>query len=397
MGTRWLGKLLALVAVVGATNAYAEFDFNGGYFRTGGGFSSEGGKQVAFEAPGSESKYRLGNETGTYMELMLNYTLAKAEDGSTFKVHFMPAMYIPYAQGFDNLDTVAAKSWIFQQIYAEGIDIPFLNGGKAWVGKKYYKRHDVHIIDYFYWLGTGEGGGIEDINAGPLKLSYAAFFLGADANQKSAGLRHDIQASVAIPDGELIFGLQLSHGIAKDIKYKTGFGANFQWTQKLLGGENHLFAGYGLGGLSSRDLLLSTANDKVFRIVENLVFQLDKDFSGSLVGVWVNKAPEAGGKSNWVSVGGRLIYGVADHVKLALEVGEDYVKPEVGDAASVTKITFAPSLAPTTGHWSRPELRLFATYALWNTAARATVGDKIYAGTDKSGGLTYGLQAEAWW
>src|SRR5215469_14175023 len=45
------------------------FEFHG-YFRSGYGLNSVGGQQVAFEAPGADAKYRLGNETETFAELI---------------------------------------------------------------------------------------------------------------------------------------------------------------------------------------------------------------------------------------------------------------------------------------------------------------------------------------
>ena len=45
------------------------FEFHG-YFRSGYGLNSEGGQQVAFEAPGAGAKYRLGNEAETYGEFI---------------------------------------------------------------------------------------------------------------------------------------------------------------------------------------------------------------------------------------------------------------------------------------------------------------------------------------
>jgi maltoporin len=45
------------------------FEFHG-YFRSGYGLNSLGGQQVAFQAPGADAKYRLGNETETYAELI---------------------------------------------------------------------------------------------------------------------------------------------------------------------------------------------------------------------------------------------------------------------------------------------------------------------------------------
>src|SRR6516165_1041975 len=45
------------------------FEFHG-YFRSGYGLNGKGGQQVAFQAPGSGAKYRLGNEAETYGELI---------------------------------------------------------------------------------------------------------------------------------------------------------------------------------------------------------------------------------------------------------------------------------------------------------------------------------------
>src|SRR5712664_1334683 len=45
------------------------FEFHG-YFRSGYGLNSKGGAQVAFQAPGADAKYRLGNETETYGEFI---------------------------------------------------------------------------------------------------------------------------------------------------------------------------------------------------------------------------------------------------------------------------------------------------------------------------------------
>ncbi len=51
--------------------------------------------------------------------------------------------------------------------------IPSLPGAAIWAGKRYYKRHDVHINDYYYWDVSGPGAGIEDIDLGFAKASVA--------------------------------------------------------------------------------------------------------------------------------------------------------------------------------------------------------------------------------
>ena len=49
------------------------FEYHG-YLGSGYGLNSVGGQQVAFEAPGTEVKYRLGNEAETYGEFILSTT-----------------------------------------------------------------------------------------------------------------------------------------------------------------------------------------------------------------------------------------------------------------------------------------------------------------------------------
>ncbi|WP_176203892.1 carbohydrate porin, partial [Salmonella enterica] len=43
-----------------------------------------------------------------------------------------------------------------------------------WAGKRFYQRHDVHMIDFYYWDISGPGAGIENIDLGFGKLSLAA-------------------------------------------------------------------------------------------------------------------------------------------------------------------------------------------------------------------------------
>ena len=66
----------------------------------------------------------------------------------------------------------------------------------------------------------------------------------------------------------------------------------------------------------------------------------------------------------------------------------------------MTKFTIAPTLATGPDFWNRPELRLYATHAKWNTAANAAAGPNgltgVPANAGKTSGTSYGLQVE-WW
>ncbi|STU60036.1 maltoporin [Klebsiella pneumoniae subsp. ozaenae] len=49
-----------------------------------------------------------------------------------------------------------------------------------WGGKRYYQRHDLHIIDTKYWNISGSGAGVENYTLGPGAVSLA--WIRGDAN-----------------------------------------------------------------------------------------------------------------------------------------------------------------------------------------------------------------------
>jgi len=63
----WLRE--ADTRIVGLQQQVGAFEFHG-YFRSGYGLNSQGGEQVAFQAPNAGAKYRLGNEAETYGEFI---------------------------------------------------------------------------------------------------------------------------------------------------------------------------------------------------------------------------------------------------------------------------------------------------------------------------------------
>ena len=75
----------------------------------------------------------------------------------------------------------------------------------------------------------------------------------------------------------------------------------------------------------------------------------------------------------------------------------DWAKSDpLGTDGHLWKITFAP-LVISRGEkfFSRPQLRAFVTYAGWSDDFKGYVGGTPYA--DDTRGLSYGIQAEAWW
>lgn len=44
--------------------------------------------------------------------------------------------------------------------------IDWLPGSTLWAGKRFYQRHDVHMIDFYYWDISGPGAGLENVDLG---------------------------------------------------------------------------------------------------------------------------------------------------------------------------------------------------------------------------------------
>ena len=135
-----------------------------------------------------------------------------------------------------------------------------------------------------------------------------------------------------------------------------------------------------------------------FRVTESAVFQPTDNLSLMPALVWQMQDTGASGNSriNWLSAGVRPIYNFTEHFSLALETGVDYVdNGPMGVRDYLFKGTVAPQLSLGKLFFSRPVLRMFATYAQWGSGFRGSIGGQAYQSA--TSGTSFGLQAEAWW
>jgi maltoporin len=379
------------------------------YIRALSGSNSNSGNAACFKLAGAESKYRLGNECEIYGELMFGQQLTTLADGGTVKANVMFSIYSPTSDSamLTNNNTSGRAA----QAYLAAENLSAINGGTLWAGRRYYKREDIHITDFFYWNPQGLGAGIEDVKVGDLKLSYALFRDNFKDDARKA-TRHDFQVRglKVNTDGELEFGLSLIPR-DKDLGGDNGWALTVQHRQSNIMGDgwNKLALQYGVGpgtGLGGTGTLSYTSAFKRWRLVEGAYAQLTPKLGGLLTAVYQKDDFNVGGQT-WTSVGGRVTYGLLQNLKLQADLGHDRVKPTDGDTRELTKLTIAPSWAVGPGFWSRPELRLFYTYARWNNAAAAAANgstDSAVASMSSSGafaganhGSTIGLQLEGWW
>ncbi|MGB0414486.1 MAG: carbohydrate porin, partial [Coraliomargarita sp.] len=96
------------------------FEF-GGYFRSGLGVDDDGNTMEAFQAPGSQSKYRLGNEAETYVELLFGYTFPDLDlpEGTDFYFGFMPSYVVPSSNADDSVFSVRQAYASAKGVWAE--------------------------------------------------------------------------------------------------------------------------------------------------------------------------------------------------------------------------------------------------------------------------------------
>jgi maltoporin len=384
-----------------------------GYFRTGIGVSSEGGRMVCFQLPGAPVKYRLGNECDQYAEFLFSVPAYVGEDGVVARANVMLALYQPSSNGYGPslLSPASGADWIVQQLWFDFKGIDFLKGGTPWVGRRFYKREDIHIQDFFYYNPSGLGGGIEDIELGKMKLSYAAFAVddppvaggGPGAPQSDIGIRNDLQLrGIPLhPGGTLNVGANVIIDASDNDDTNHGFAGHLMYVAALLGGENKLVLQYGIGPGAdlSQSLALTTDTDRTrLRVLDTLAFQVTPEIGGQTTLVYQHDELDPG-DLDWFSAGGRVSYAFAEHLKMLVDLGFDHVIPGEGDGLTLTKLTLAPTLAASKGFWARPELHLFATFAYWNDDARAAGVDSggLYTMTDKNLGATFGIHANGWW
>jgi maltoporin len=423
-----------------------------GYFRGSVGASNKKGRMTCFSlalAGALVSKYRLGNECEVWTEAHFTTVVYAGDHGVVASFHFMPTVYIPTSyigyspngttSSFNRYTTSTGATVSFPNMYVDIKGIPWLNGGTAWMGTRYYKRESVYISDFFYWNPSGVGGGIEDIKLWKdMKLSYAAFAVDGEPLSAGAsnpalpartdlGIRNDLQLRGIKPyeSGEFQVGFQYIADFSdhKDINgdpvaLHGGWGVTLQHVQKVLGGENKLALQYGRGGGTGfgtlarfyyPDFSLNQGpSESRFRALDVITVE-PTDWLGAQATVVYqhDDLGTQGGKQDWWSSGARVAWGFTKHAKLIGEAGYDHVQKHNGSAPLplwLAKFTVAPAITVGKGFFARPELRLFYTWATWNQSAAVATVDSgtLYTYPDTNGvytlsGSTFGMQAEAWW
>ena len=427
---------LAVAVAAGVMSAQAlAVDFHG-YARSGIGWTGSGGEQQCFQATGAQSKYRLGNECETYAELKLGQEVWKEGDKSFY---FDTNVAYSVSQQNDWESTSPA----FREANVQGKNlIDWLPGSTIWAGKRFYQRHDVHMIDFYYWDISGPGAGLENIDVGFGKLSLAATRSSESggsatfADRDALGNRvydnivpndvFDVRlAQMEInPGGTLELGVDYGHTNVPDNYYlqpdasKDGWMFTAEHTQSILKGYNKFVLQYATDAMTSNGKGVpqggSINNDgSMWRVLDHGAVSLADDWDMMYVAMSQDINLDNNNGTKWWTVGVRPMYKWTPIMSTLLEVGYDNVKSQkTGDSNNQYKITLAQQWQAGDSIWSRPAIRLFATYAKWDEKWGYANGDsgagytsgvayndtsaKTFSRGD-SDEWTFGAQMEIWW
>ncbi len=395
MKKTFMGTALSLAMLSGAA-AQAEVTYSPtGYLRIGVGESNDG-DFVGMQLNGAWTKYRLGNEPDFYGELGVNLT-NELDNGSKIvggiRYHLSGDSNDLRVSGEVDANLALREAWLGYQGIGDGA----LSDSTIWAGRRYYKRKDIHIIDFYYEdysNFSGFGAGLENVKLGFGDLSIAAFsdqdsnVITLDSRVENIALGENLFGEVGFAyatvdeDEPGDDGFAIRGHLQRNDFYGGFLKAGLMYSQGAAWG----FFGDGAASQSSDNTLTRAQVHGLVQLSERLEM-----FFVALHQI----ADDDGTKTSWTSAGVRPQYTITDNFAVAVELGFDYVDDEAADETrDLTKATLAGIYTfGKPGFWSRPQLRVFATQGSWSE--EDAIGNQA-AFDDDTSGTSYGIQFETW-
>src|SRR6516165_5537111 len=325
------------------------FEFHG-YFRSGYGLNGEGGQQVAFQAPGADAKYRLGNEAETYGEFIFVNNWLNPEhssDKAWMKTEVMIEANTTNSASYANFaNDVGNDQFRLREAFVQAGNIfDSQPQAKLWAGERYYRRQHIDIDDFYPLDTSGYGAGVEDLNLKFAKMALS--YLGAarpditteNGNYSKSNVDFRLY-DVKGPGGTLAFGFNFvsSRGgttqTGKVIPTSDGFGVGLRYQRLEWHGGYHMFSfQYGTGAAANFSTSIDDPTrylDKSKRllITEHLLLQPNDKFA--IMPIFVYQRSQGGKPQSdwdqWVSFGARPEYFFTKNLSLALEAGFDHTQ-----------------------------------------------------------------------
>ncbi len=405
--------------IAGLQQQLGAFEFHG-YFRSGYGLNSQGGEQVAFQAPGAGAKYRLGNEAETYGEFIFVNNWVNPDhdsDKAWFHTEVMLEANTTNSASYSNFNNgIGNDQFRLREVFVRAGNVfESQPDAKFWAGERYYRRQHIEINDFYPLDMSGYGAGFEDLTLGAGKLAVA-YLAGArpdiqTANGNLAKSNIDVRFyDVKAPGGTLAGWFDFATGkggttpAGEVISTSNGYAFGIRHQRlEWHGGYHALGIQYGTGPASNFSTSIddptrfinSTAR---FLLTEQVLFQPNDKFA--IMPIFILQRTKDGnpqhGWDQWASFGARPEVFFTKHISIAFEGGFDHTQSSSGQYDGwLRKFTIAPQIGAGRQFFSRPVLRAFLTYANWSDGLRGFVGGIPFQ--NRTNGLTYGVQAETWW
>src|ERR1700688_2063487 len=401
------------------------FEFHG-YFRSGYGLNSKGGSQVAFQAPGADAKYRLGNEAETYGEFIFvnNWLNPEHNSGKAWmKTEVMIEANTANSASYANFpgSTGNDQFRLREAFVRAGNILDSQPDAKFWAGERYYRRQHIEINDFYPLDMSGYGAGVEDWNLriGKMSVAYLAGARPDILTQNGNYAKSNVDVRVYDLKGPFgLYALWFDFASAKGgttptvtfIPTADGYAFGLRHQRLEWHGGYHAFSiQYGKGAASNFSASIDNPDPFIksserLLIAEHLLLQPNNRFAIMPIFIFQRKRDgEPGhGFNDWASFGVRPEVFFTKYISLAFEGGFDHTEGFVTTQNGNTqfdgwlrKFTIAPQIGAGRQFFSRPVLRVFLTYANWSNGFRGFVGGIPFE--DRTSGLTYGVQAETWW
>lgn len=403
---------IVILSALLSTQALA-VDFTG-YARAGMGVDTAGGGIEGGDEFAKQKVGRLGNEFDTYSEIGLGQELFREGDKSVYfysMFEMSSTGSLETEKTSDDSATFAIKQLNMQ---AKGY-ISALPEAVIWAGKRFYQRHDLHIIDTKYWNISGYGVGLEGVKLGPGALSSAVI----RGDQDGLNINYlDFRYSGMKPWQGAWAEVGIDYGItnpndqqkADNVDFDNGLMLTAEVSQSFSMGYNKSVVQYMNKGLAQNaisqgggwyDVWSGDVNSaKGYRFINTGELK----FSDKLV---VNHVFTYGyaqdnedllDDETLLSFVVRPSYSWSKFNKTVLELGYFTQSKNWNsgskDKSGGNKITFSQVLATGESFFARPEIRFYASY-FKDTEGNSFNYVNDVAQDDDS--IKVGVQVEAWW
>lgn len=366
---------------------------------------------------------RLGLETDTYVEAKLKKNFMAA-DGTRGSFNFMVADGVNNNNDWTGGENGINVRWVFGELS----DLASFKGtalekSTIWAGKRFDRNnYDIHFLDSDIVFLAGTGAGIYDIQLTPEWKTNLSVYGRDFVNDNSENVKsYVLTSNNFIGNWQVMLNgmrsKQNDNGTGGD-RATTGYHGILAYSAPSFYGFKDGFSktgilyGHGLGAqvkvLGSDGALRSEA--KAVRAFTFGVTDLGPktQFAPALIGEISKDRYNAGDDYKWLTLNARLTQAITSNFEMQYEASVQHMDLDsTFDKAdgNFYKLTVAPTfkLDTSAGIFSRPELRVMASYLSWDkelngfsydgTAADPGFGNTTFTGSSK---WLLGAQMEVW-